>query len=352
MTHSSNFLTQLLALRLRLHRAGRRDFGFTLIELLITVVIATIIVLGLLSLVVELSTTNRRELARTETQRDIGIALDYMASELREAAYVYTGECLGDGNDGSVAQAVRCPGLFGNNVLRMPRNRTPLVAFWKLDPIPENCTAPECDNYSISARTYTLVVYFLSTNDPNDIWQGQARLERATLAQFNRSGDANPEYVAPAQDGIGFRNWPDGEEDTGDRGIELSTPVALVDFVDRTPDQSVIPDERMCPQEPVRYSVTPGQDLLDENIRSVYACVRDDAETAAQQSDEGVERSAYNQKVVLFARGNPQGRYGLSCDEDEAKANLRTEGNPCKLPAIKTEVLNRGVADKIPRPLP
>ncbi|NET50384.1 MAG: prepilin-type N-terminal cleavage/methylation domain-containing protein, partial [Merismopedia sp. SIO2A8] len=80
------FIIRLLKLT---HQPSRKSQGFTLIELLVTALIGSIIVTGLLFLTNELLTSDRRESTKTETQRDLNLALDFMGAELREAIYVY-----------------------------------------------------------------------------------------------------------------------------------------------------------------------------------------------------------------------------------------------------------------------
>ena len=328
--------------------------GFTLAELLITLVISSIIITGLLVLVVDLVTANRKELARTETQREMSIASEYISSELREAAYVYTGDCLWDGGP-TEADVEPCLGLFagGGTNLQTPADSVPIIAFWKLDPLPPNCGAPECANYAVAQRSYTLVVYFLSTDNPDNRWDGQARLTRAELTRFNASGQLGDlgNSPDPSTTATTFRSW---QSATG------LTPrdAVLVDYVDVTPDQQELQADEECP---IGYRITPSSAALDASgfsqVRSVYACVRDDALAGSASNTT----SAFNQKVVLFVRGNPQGRFGLdaiACGED-LQQTLRTERDDlltgsrgiCDLPTVKTEVLNRGVANKVPRQL-
>lgn len=343
-------MRDILAQRLR--RQRDRTSGFTLIELLIAIIISGIIVLGLLSLVIELVSVNRRELARTETQRDMGIALEYMSSELREAVYVYTGTCLGAGF-GEEGQPNYCAGLFdGTGGLTAPDNSVPLIAFWKLDYLPEGCSNEVCEAYRVAGRAYKLVVYFLSTDNPDGIWEGPARLTRAELG-IESDGTLSDGYVDPEGQ---FRSW------ASDDGTTLQADV-LVDFVDLTPDPGGTDDDSYCPKEPIRYDITPSLGALAgefDRVRSAYACVRDDSQVANTLDDDAPDSTgSFNQKVVLFLRGNPGGRYGLdkracssvaeggTLDADQ----LRSEDNPCNLPTLKTEVLNRGVVNKKPRDL-
>ncbi|NJO66710.1 MAG: type II secretion system protein, partial [Leptolyngbyaceae cyanobacterium RM1_405_57] len=90
---AASFLKQQFG-RLFQSRQKRKSSGFTLIELLVVIVIAGGIISGLMYLVVELLGVDQRESSRTETQREMQLAMDYIASELREAVYVYDGRCF------------------------------------------------------------------------------------------------------------------------------------------------------------------------------------------------------------------------------------------------------------------
>ncbi|TAN85658.1 MAG: prepilin-type N-terminal cleavage/methylation domain-containing protein, partial [Phormidium sp. SL48-SHIP] len=68
--------------------------GFTLTEILVSMIIAGLVMSGLLGLMVELLTSDARETARTETQREMQMALDYISSDIRESVYVYDGNCI------------------------------------------------------------------------------------------------------------------------------------------------------------------------------------------------------------------------------------------------------------------
>jgi hypothetical protein len=136
----------------------------------------------------------------------------------------------------------------------------------------------------------------------------------------------------------------------------------LVDYVDLTADSGGTRDDTYCPETPIKYDITPSLTTLEgefDRVRSVYACVRDDSATNNTQNTGGSDEDAnnslgsFNQKVVLFLRGNPAGRYGLdkrACEGLDTN-DLRSQENPCNLPIVKTEVLNRGVVNKTPREL-
>jgi len=338
---------------------NRTTAGFTLIELLISALIAGLIISGLLGIVIELVSTNRRELARSETARDMGIAAEFMSNELREAVYVYPGECLWEGAE-SPGNFKYCPGLFGKGYLKAPNGSLPLIAFWKLDELPENCTGSTCDSYRLAGRTYTLVVYFLSQENGDKKWEGRARITRGELAQFNAAGQAVKEYSSPRAAGVNLQTWP---EDTDGNFVGSNItfgagnfPVSvLVDYVDDTKDAK---DSVECP---TGYSKTPSTKSLSAAdgdfsiVRSVYACVLD--ERFGTQAALRTTNETLNQKVILSVRGNPEGRYGLDrsgCSKEVLTGQLGKAGQQatCRLAAVKTEVLNRGTINKGPQALP
>ncbi len=340
--------------------------GFTLIELLISALIAGLIISGLLGIVVELVSTNRRELARSETMRDMGIAAEFMSNELREAIYVYTGKCLWEGQS-SPGETDYCPGLFGGDGgLEPPKDSLPLIAFWKLDPLPPGCNSSECRTYQLSGRTYTLVVYFLDKDNEKKLWDGRARISRRVLKRFNDAAEFNNTFNDPldASLGLTLQTWPktaEGNTPPGSSNPKFDPLQVLVDFVDDTQDRS-LSAERECPAQ---YEVTPSLESLTgdfEGVRSVYACVLDETGAVSLQQLQKNEGNQ-NQKVILAVRGNPEGRYGLdrrSCSQDDPAAgekNLSTElgketqQTTCRLAAVKTEVLNRGTVNKVPSKL-
>lgn len=301
--------------------------GFTLIELLVTTLIAGFLITGLMYLVVELMQTNQRETARTETQREMRLGLDYIANELREAVYVYPGECI-DTGVGAANDANFCPGL-GNHIT-FPTNSTPVLAFWKLDPLPDEilnfCAAQTGDDPNfqgvpcLSGKSFTLVMYFFSIDNPTDKWKGEARLVRLELPHFqnqNNPAALTPGYV-PIHETDSFRAWPflDGI-DAQAGGQAAGTTAVLVDFVSLATN-GMVP---VCPGVDV-YSISPEPANPSERF-SFYACVRDPDDLAG-----------FNQDSILYLKGNAKGKPGV-----------RTDGF---LPTLSTQVLNRGVVDKSP----
>lgn len=228
----------------------RASRGFTLIELLVSLLIAFIFLLATGMIVVETMRLDREETGRTQVQAELTQAMEYIQQDLAEALYIYndTEQPNGDGIP-DVIQRLYTPGW-----IRQPAGAIPVVAFWKLEPIPQGCYAgnptlqqiregrarlpnqpPDgfprdqngrnADWEALLSRRgiYTLVVYYLRRNYNNagnladgstTPWEGNARIERFELRPFARQGNndcagRSPFFVEdpdPFRDG--FLAWP------------------------------------------------------------------------------------------------------------------------------------------------
>lgn len=289
--------------------------GFTLAELLVTVFISSGIIAGLMYLVTELTSTNQREAARNETQRDMQNALDYISADLREAVYVYTGECL-QGVGGSEDNNY-CPGILTNLPTALNNaTSTPILAFWKNELLPaevrRRCAAGSVPVDSSGNRAncstghaYNLVVYSLNTANPSDTWKGRARITRYELSPFNSSANPVSGYVPPATDSGGvplFRIWP-LDKDKLPRvpapPRPSDTSAVLVDFVDLALDGNTEFAETANPCPSADYKVTPSTAA----VRSFYACVLE----PPGQTNIGRE----SVDILVHLRGNAYGKPGI-----------------------------------------
>ena len=302
-------------------RRGDRVKGFTLLELLVTTAIAGGIVSGLLFIVIQLMSVDQRESAQSETQREMQLALNYISTEMRDAVYVYTGTSL-------AADPSR---RNGQSLLDfLPTNLTtesvPVIAFWKQQPFPDavklKCagSTPPAGVACTNGSSYALVVYSLSTYDPNDTWKGNARITRYALTEFNSLGVATGGYVNPGVYNNNFDAWPYGTNETGLVNLQTArpanaTPAALVDFVDTAGSGGACPNDTTTG---VKYVISP-----TTGVRSFYACVNDRATIGDSQD------------VLIYVRGNVAGRPGSS------------GANPF-LPTLETRVLSRGVLGRLP----
>lgn len=344
---SLNYWFKLFAKRQATSRLRHKTSGFTLIELLVSIILGSTIVLALMALVIELLTTDARETARTETQREMQMALDYISRDLREAVYVYDGACLAgqDVRGETEGAATKCGALFSK--IQVPPKSVPVLAFWKLEDLPERVSCPATPD-CLSGRSYTLVVYLLAQNDANDpTWKGKARIQRFELPKYNISGTATSGYTDPVdpEEGITFTNWPGKGKSLSLTITNAKAPV-LVDFLDdrslSNPDlQKALGKNDLSVACPTQYILTPQDSTLNrygfDQMRNFYACIKlTDALKPADPDTSTDVTTAFNQKVILFIRGNAAGKPGIK------------DANEGYMPAIATQVLNRGVFDKVP----
>jgi len=338
----------------------RWNAGFTLIELLVVTLVGSLIMLSLLALINELLLVDRNEAVRLETNREMQLALDYMAEEVREATYIYTGHCLMAQADAS-NPALRCDdvnsraignptgGILPNAIASA--NDIPVLAFWKQNPLPEDLR-DDCRNNAnhlvggepapcTIGSSYALVVYALSTDNPGGIWRGGARIKRYVLTEFNADGSARtPGYANPTQNNNNFIEWPYAAVAGPVDGANANAPV-LVDFVDdwRCPDGTRgaagatacadgtpinIPANLSCPDG---YSISPhpsafnnvGADL--NGLRSFYACI-------------SPPRVGQYQEAILYLQGSTRGRTGGGLAPRDGSLTM-----------LQTRVMARGVFD-------
>ncbi|GET40847.1 prepilin-type N-terminal cleavage/methylation domain-containing protein [Microseira wollei] len=346
--------------RKRVSSRKRKNGGFTVIELLISMLIASIVITVLLNLMIDLLQTDRREYARTETQREMQMAMDFIVNDLREAVYVYDNDRLNQQTNGVQPLKNFIPDRSGYE---------PILAFWKPEPIdddsqlPNNCSgAPsnppseewtKCRNLWVKRRIMTLVVYYQTKNEGEDRqkWKGISRIMRYTLRQYDISGSTridvnnqNQGYVEPlTTQGVEFSIWPNArvgsndlqnkQNEAGGRPNTLNaanSPV-LVDFLDHPvanrPDgfRPVPTAPRL--QCPTNYTAIPPQNNPSGfDLPSFAVCV--------SKATPGVPpTSKKNQDVIVFLRGNPTGKAGVKI---------------APLLAIRTQAVARGVVDKTP----
>lgn len=294
--------------------------GFTLIELLVAMVMAGVMISVLLYIVVELLKIDLREANRNETQAEMQLALDYITSDLREAVYIY--------DDPSKIKAY-IPG-FGTS--------KPVIAFWKPNLVDEkkleklgDCSTSfttdeakiaECETLLLRRNTYSLVVYLQSKNDSGSIWKGQSRIMRYELPKYKDITKLEPSlgYVDPSRKDTSFQNWPKDGSGTSLQGSAPEPnkpyPPVLIDFVDdpANKDSKVISCDAKYKRIPTITSTEPNN--------SFFTCVRP-------------EEPGFNQDIFVFLRGNAVGKQGVFTNKEF-------------LPTLQTQVIVRGVIDKIP----
>jgi hypothetical protein len=335
-------------------------------------IIGAFLVALLLGFVVEVTQNNQQDAARSQVQQDMQAAMDYITQDLREAVFVYNGDCLqGNGTPASTQDLKTiCPGVINHIPASMTQNgRVPVLAFWRTERLPKgirdlcSAQAPNLDDTDqnnnptnplvlagvpcISGNSYSLVVYALDPSNAGNIWQGKARIIRYKLSQFTDSAttanDQTPGYVNPLnRPDSTFQQWPYGTRPDGSFGSLQTTrptnsPMALVDFVDDVGTPGVTPNcEEFAPtvvgspsKDPkdIKNALSP----KDSPLRGFYACVRNGGiGNAASKAGE-------NQDVLISLVGNVTGQAGF------APQNNNRE----RLTPLQTRVLVRGVVNKV-----
>lgn len=338
-----------------LWRKQRQDSaGFTLLELLISMLIASIVVSGLLYLVVELAQIDRRESILDEVQRDMQRAMDYIGDDLQEAVYVYP-------------NPERIAGLLDRDP-KFPSDRendTPVLAFWRIDPIensPLGLCTPGSSNFNSTAAdfqscrvlrirqsAYTLVVYVQRVNNGRNSanWSGRSRLIRYELSKYSnldtltiRNGYRDPTNSTDSV--AGFEVWKpkiSGGTPAGNSAVLtdfVQSPTVLLNRPPLSPAASAATTPSCSSfgsdaSGNALYKVVPSTATTTSNT-SFFACVRDDD---LDDNPDTLERS--NQDVYVFLRGN-------AVDGPPGVVNAFSEESA--LPVLETRVLVKGIIDK------
>ena len=321
-------------------RRGNSQKGFTLLELLVSMLIASIIIVTLLSLVVEMMQVNRRETVLTELQTDLQRALDYMSRDARESVYVYSNHTDLDALTAQIDD--------------LPSGSTPVLAFWRVDPVdvsvlPANCdtgfstTSDKeiCKALKLRQGSYTLVVYVQATNPNGSIWKGASRIIRYELSQYSdvatltqRDGYADPMGVDNAR--VGFGGWQATATPT------KGTSAVLTDQLD-APDTNLTNigyTLDSCPSD-VDSSGNPLYQRFPEDINSggsgtsfgnsFYVCAINGSIPTT-----GIGETAQNQDIIIYLRGD-------ALNEQPVGFGTALLSNRSKLPALKAQVFIRGV---------
>ncbi|NEQ33636.1 MAG: prepilin-type N-terminal cleavage/methylation domain-containing protein, partial [Leptolyngbya sp. SIO4C5] len=237
--------------------------GFTLLELLISIIIVGIIISGLLYLVVEMLQLDRREFVLNQVSTDMNRAMDYIASDVEEAIYVYSTPTdiisqLSSDIDTST--------------------ETPILAFWRPEVLDqdelntiEDCDLPKCRILKKRQAFLTLVVYLQESNEDSPIWNGETRIVRYELPNYTSITSSldkvTPGYADPtldetlAEESDIFKAWKaDGNTE--------GTKQVLVDSVDVLAPDDIDDDEAECPSSVYERSPTAPSDG-----KSFYVCV-------------------------------------------------------------------------------
>jgi len=215
------YLKTLLFKLVSLKRSNVKNIsGFTLLELLVALVMASIIITSLLTFVLGVLDSDRRERAKIESQEEIQAGLDYIARDMEEAIYIYDADGMylnttASGNGAPPPASI---------VQQIPSgsDRTPILIFWKREHLDRNDTietsrvpsiskqvgcldypGPTCDDASVPPLPlgsdkfrYSLVVYYLIKDTGGSNWSNTSRIARWELKDGIRWSCVNPSAAA------------------------------------------------------------------------------------------------------------------------------------------------------------
>ena len=138
-----------------MRRKGLAD-GFTLIELLVASLIASFLVVVLLSFLVGVLDSDRKETAKSNAQEELQAAISYIADDLQEATYIYGSDALAGINSQLPHNDSGATSECNNT------NCTPILVFWKRYTYSPNSTA----KYSKTGADETIgcMPYLSTTN--------------------------------------------------------------------------------------------------------------------------------------------------------------------------------------------
>lgn len=332
-------------------RPQKGQKGFTLVEILVSLVMASVIVVSLGALLVDMLQTETREASLNQLRQDLKAAMDLISTDLSQAVFVYNGHCLAGDTSGQCGEGTRSQALT-NFLPAFPSTMQPVLAMWILEPvpydqnqlgydtytIPQNCNnawpeslRPDCIALQNARRAHTLVVYYLDTT-PSSLWQGRARLRRYALRKYrvltNTYLELNQGYVEPTGS-TSFAQWPinvntNTSMQSARPEADMGRAVVVTDFIDLNWDN---PNAFIPCQGAVATPFTPAYvrtPLASSGVpNSFYACVQS-------------RGASFNNATLVYLRGNPQGMPGIR-PQDEATR-----------PVITTTVLSRSVHRKVP----
>lgn len=262
---------------------NKKTGGFTLIELLIAMILAAIVVTPLLSFMLNIMDTERKERAKATSEQEIQSALDYIAQDLEQAVYIYDADGLNNNSTTTTATSgiknqippiASVPGCGTTTPTCVP-----VLVFWKREfrqvDIPKQKDTED-------TFTYSLVAYYLiKGNNANETWSSAARIGRFQIKDGVKNptnpikANGYPNYIEEPSKGFQLFNlrlpgitlndkmnrWQKTKEDYT-AGVNT-----LVDFI----DQSKI--KHNCPENTQQVpSIIAG---------GFYACV-DSSTTSAQ----------------------------------------------------------------------
>jgi type II secretory pathway pseudopilin PulG len=322
--------------KLKASKLARSGGGFTLIELVVAMILAGLVITPLMGFMLNIMDSDRKEQAKTTSEQELQVALDYIAQDLQQAVYIYDGE-------GVAAIKDQLP--HSNDATKVP-----VLVFWKRQVIKDairydgqlctdnDVTSGDCEDSFV----YSLVAYYLiKDNQGKDvIWYGAARIGRFQIKDGVQNPNypvdnyGNPRYVEGHEPDKGFKLFDlDAEGNTlkakmnqweKDKADYDQPTNVLVDFIDQS--TRAVPAAVDCSStlgldtsvNDDTLRVTPSSVALNTN--SFYACV-DSSQTLAQVYIRGNALARISNNQIAS-----DATYSSSRSAYFPTANVRIEG--------------------------
>jgi len=362
--------------------------GFTLIELLAAALIASIFLAATAGIVIQVMRLDREETGRTEVQAELTQAMEFIQRDISEALYIYNDSYGPPANPGE-PPTVGADGildlnqfLFDPGWIKRPPNSIPVVAFWKLNPIPRACYTPtgvlqatpptgvtqdQWNSLRSRGNIYSLVAYYLRRNynnagnpDNATLWEGNARMTRYELRPFNGNCTQRNNFFVRDPDpfGAGFIDWPRPQAgqpaQLPAQDNDASNPIVVMSNIFSSREnrsQAVNPLNAadlnaFCPSDdPVNPYVLGGAKPASATFTGVpngqadssfYVCVRRSATSNLPQD------VIINLRGISMERANP----GLFRRYISGDTTISEEEISRYLHTIRTQVLARGAINR------
>ncbi|AFZ03151.1 hormogonium polysaccharide secretion pseudopilin HpsC [Calothrix sp. PCC 6303] len=343
-------LAYLLKIKIQSNHKEQQQ-GFTLIELLVAMILAVLVITPLLTFMINILDTDRREQAKASSEQEVQAAVDYIARDMEQAVYIYDADGIYGKTDATDAtKSIR--GILNQLPTPTETTKVPVLVFWKRYFLgkDQNVTVGTQNKragclVTLSASVcneqdymlYSLVAYYL-VKDNSATWNSTtARIERweirdgirdlsGTITRsetINTSTQTVRYLLAPSSGFMPFNlslegdlkkklgTWVKHSDPYETRG----TRPTLIDFVDQTTiadgGTGIAPTCASDEQQVPRYTSTPAA----LQTGSFYACVN---------SSKYVAR--------VFIRGNAKARfesgakYNSENSEYFPKASIKIKG--------------------------
>ena len=164
---------------MKFSRVTNRDHGFTMMELLIGLVMAFLVLTPLFGLMSSIMNTDKKEQAKTSSEQELQIAMDYITRDLQQAVYIYGSQGVTSNYSATAASS----GI--KDSLPTVANGVPVLVFWKRELV-SNVIPTDVANSNDDAFVYSLVAYYL-IKDSSTTWSNAARIARWQMKDGVRS---------------------------------------------------------------------------------------------------------------------------------------------------------------------